>query len=69
MPIGSSATLAAFGTSPLHLHLLAMGIQPGMRVTLVRRFPMKGNLYVQVGTRHLVMRNDEASQLEVTKAN
>lgn len=46
-----------------------MGIQPGMRVTLVRRFPMKGNLYVQIGIRHLVMRNAEADQLEVTNAN
>jgi Fe2+ transport system protein FeoA len=67
--IGTSAVLDEFSTSPLHLHLLAMGISPGMIVKLVRRFPMRGNLYVQIGNRYLVMRDTEASQLQVTKAN
>ena len=69
MPIGTDANLEAFGTTPLHLHLLAMGIGPGMKVTLVRRFPMRGNLYVKIGNRHLVMRNTEGLQLDVAQAN
>jgi Fe2+ transport system protein FeoA len=64
---GTSAVLAAFGTSALHLHLLAMGIHPGMTVQVVRRFPMRGNLYLRIGNRNLVMRSEEANQLIVTK--
>lgn len=66
IPIGTRAVLEEFGTTPLHLHLLAMGVSPGMQITLVRRFPMRGNLYVVIGKRSLVMRHDEASQLQVT---
>ncbi|HLF65423.1 MAG TPA: FeoA family protein [Saprospiraceae bacterium] len=69
IPVGTSAVLVEFETTPLHLHLLAMGIGPGMIVKLVRRFPMHGSLYIQIGNRHVVMRSKEAGQLQVTKAN
>lgn len=67
LPVGVSATLDNFETTPMHLHLLAMGIGPGALVKIIRRFPMRGGVYIQIGARYLVMRNAEASQLQVTK--
>ena len=65
---GSSVILAEFGNTALHLQLLAMGIGPGTAVTLIRRLPLHGNLYLQIGTRKLVIRFSEAEQLKVKTA-
>lgn len=65
LAVGSGGRLAGFDTSPLHLHLLSMGINPGMQVKVIRRFPMHGNLYVRIGNRTVVMRDQEAGQIEV----
>ena len=69
MRIGATALLGEFEVTPLHLHLLAMGFSPGMEVKVIRRFPMKGNLYVRIGNRNVIMRDVEASQLSITQLN
>jgi len=68
IPKGAKVVLAEFGNTALHLQLLAMGVNPGSTVTLIRRMPLRGNLYLQIGTRRLVLRHAEAEQLLVAKS-
>jgi Fe2+ transport system protein FeoA len=68
IPRGAHAVLAEFGNSALHLQLLAMGVNPGTSVRLVRRMPLRGNLYLEIGNRRLVLRHSEAEQLLVAKS-
>ncbi len=66
LPVGHEAVLDVFGESPVHVQLLCMGIHPGSRVTVVRRLPRRGNLYLSVGSRAIVLRNSEAEMINVT---
>jgi Fe2+ transport system protein FeoA len=68
IPKGAHAELVEFGNSALHLQLLAMGVSPGTTVKIVRRMARRGNLYLQIGTRRLVLRHSEAEQLIVAQS-
>jgi ferrous iron transport protein A len=62
---GQQAMLADFSVSRLHQRLLAMGFTPGSVIRVMRRLPMKGNLYVEIGGRSLALRYVEAEQIAV----
>ena len=57
--------LADFSVSRLHQRLLAMGFTPGSVIRVMRRLPMNGNLYVEIGGRSLALRYIEAEQIAV----
>ncbi len=42
-----------------------MGIRPGEKITVIRKLPFQGNLYVRIGTRRLAVRYNEAIQIPV----
>ena len=65
---GATAVLSEFGNTAVHVQLLAMGVGPGASVKLIRRMPMHGNLYLEVGTRRFALRYSEAQQLEINQA-
>ena len=57
--------LADFSVSRLHQRLLAMGFTPGSIIRVLRRLPMRGNLYVDIGGRYLALRYAEAEKITV----
>jgi Fe2+ transport system protein FeoA len=65
LQIGKQAMLADFSVSRLHQRLLAMGFTPGSVIRVLRRLPMNGNLYVEIGGRYLALRFAEAKQIAV----
>ena len=54
-----------FPSSYLHHRLLTMGLTPGKKVSIVRRLPFRGNLYVKIGNRKLALRFKEAEHIDV----
>ena len=65
---GATVILSEFGNTAVHVQLLAMGVGPGALVKLIRRMPLQGNLYLEVGTRRFALRYSEAQQLEIHQA-
>ena len=63
--VGKRAFLGKFSVSPLHRKLLSMGFLPGQAVSVLRRLPLHGSLYVKVDSRHMAMRYEEAEQILV----
>ncbi len=63
--IGKQAFLDTFAISPLHRKLLSMGLLPGQTVSVVRRLPLNGSLYVKIENRHVALRYSEARQIDV----
>ncbi len=62
---GKTAILEGFSVSLLHKKMLSMGVSPGQSISIVRRLPMRGNLYVRINGRALAFRHDEAMQILV----
>jgi Fe2+ transport system protein FeoA len=65
LAIGKSATLDGFSISLLHKKMLSMGVSPGQSIAVIRKLPLKGNLYVKVNGRTLAFRHEEANQILV----
>ena len=63
---GESAALGPFGVTALHHRLLSMGIHPGHLITVIRRMPVRGNLFVEIGGRQIALRFAEAEHLQVS---
>ena len=62
---GKTAILDGFAISLLHKKMLSMGVSPGQSISVVRRLPMRGNLYVRINGRALAFRHEEAMQILV----
>jgi len=58
--------LADFSVSRLHQRLLAMGFTPGSMIRVMRRLPMDGNLYVEIGGRSVALRFAEAEKIAIS---
>jgi ferrous iron transport protein A len=65
LAIGKSAVLDGFSISQLHKKMLSMGVSPGQSISVVRKLPLKGNLYVRINGRALAFRYEEANQILV----
>ncbi|NND05070.1 MAG: ferrous iron transport protein A [Saprospiraceae bacterium] len=65
LEVGRPAFLGKFSVSPLHRKLLSMGFLPGQAVSVLRRLPLNGSLYVKVDSRHMALRHNEADQILV----
>lgn len=65
LAIGKAAILDGFSISQLHKKMLSMGVSPGQSISVVRRLPLKGNLYVKINGRALAFRHEEATQILV----
>jgi Fe2+ transport system protein FeoA len=65
LEIGKPATLDGFSISLLHKKMLSMGVSPGQSIAVIRRLPLKGNLYVNINGRNLAFRHEEADQILV----
>lgn len=65
LAIGKSAILDGFSISQLHKKMLSMGVSPGQSISVLRRLPLKGNLYVKINGRAIAFRHEEASQILV----
>ncbi len=39
--------------------LLSMGILPGMKISIVRRAPFGGSLYIMAGSQYIALRKEE----------
>ncbi|MCB0669922.1 MAG: ferrous iron transport protein A [Saprospiraceae bacterium] len=65
LAIGKSAILDGFSISQLHKKMLSMGVSPGQSISVLRRLPLKGNLYVKINGRSIAFRHEEASQILV----
>lgn len=66
LQIGKPAILADFAVSRLHQRLLSMGFFPGAAIRVMRRLPWRGNLYVNIDDRNIVLRFSEAALIGVT---
>ena len=65
LQIGKLATLDGFSVSLLHKKMLSMGVSPGQSIAVVRKLPLRGNLYVRINGRNLAFRHEEATQILV----
>ena len=63
--VGTQAILDKYSISPLHKKLLSMGLVPGQKISVMRKLPMHGNLYVRIDGRHVAFRYEEAEQILV----
>ena len=65
---GESATIVAIHTEePLHQRLLAMGFRAGKQIEVIRKARFSGPLQVRIGTTDILLRKNEAEQIEVKK--
>jgi len=48
--------------------LLAMGITPGSRITMLARHPFRGPLMIAIGNTHIALGRNLASAIEITTA-
>lgn len=65
LAIGKAAILDGFAISQLHKKMLSMGVSPGQSISVVRRLPLKGNLYVKINGRAIALRHEEANEILV----
>jgi Fe2+ transport system protein FeoA len=63
--IGTLAVLDHFPVSPLHRKMLSMGMLPGQQISVVRKVPLRGSLYVKVNDRLIALRFREAQNIMV----
>jgi ferrous iron transport protein A len=65
---GESATIVAIRTEgPLHQRLLAMGFRTGKIIEVIRRARFSGPLQVRIGTTDILLRQNEAEKIMVSK--
>lgn len=67
MPTGQSVRIARVETHPASGRLLAMGLRPGVTVTVLRATVSGDTLYLQTPLQQFGLRRDEASLLWVTQ--
>ena len=66
LPCGQSACIECLSVgSELHARLAALGLQPGKLVRVIRRAALGGPLHIRVGTTEIILRRQEAAQIEV----
>jgi len=66
IPIGHSVRVVAFQPKVPHLHkLLAMGVTPGVTVTMMRVAPLGDPVQVRLRGTLLSLRKHECQQIEV----
>ncbi len=65
LTIGVGAILDGFSVSPLHKKMLSMGLSPGQSISVLRKVPLGGSLYVKIDDRHVAFRYAEAQQISV----
>ncbi len=65
LTIGVKAVLESFTVSPLHKKMLSMGLGPGQSISVLRKVPLGGSLYVKIENRHVAFRREEAEQIVV----
>lgn len=64
---GQSATIRAIHSEQaLHHRLAALGFRVGKRIELVRSARFAGPLHVRVGSTDIMLRRNEAQQIEIT---
>jgi len=67
---GQSAIISQISTEPgLEQRLLAMGFRTGRQIFVLRCGWLSGPLHVRIGTTEVMLRRQEASQIEVTNVN
>ena len=65
--VGCEAVLIDFDVTPLHQRLLTMGISPGSIVTVERKLPLHGCIFLTIGNRSFALRVAEAEQILVNR--
>ena len=65
LKVGIKAILEEYSVSPLHNKLLTMGLRPGHAVSVLRRLPLHGGLYIRIDNRNIAIRYEEAAQIKV----
>ena len=65
LEVGIKAVLDDYEVSPLHKKLLTMGLVPGQEVSVLRKLPLHGSLYVRIDNRNVALRYEEANQISV----
>lgn len=67
LPFGKPAMIIKLtaDAAPFRRKLLAMGITPGCRVTVIREAPLGDPLEIEIRSFHLCLRRSEASAIQV----
>ena len=65
LKVGESGAIARISDDNMACKLLAMGVLPGKKVTLVRRAGWGDTLYLRVASHTLALRLSEAKQVEL----
>lgn len=63
LPLGELGTVAAFASELLASRLMAMGILPGTKISVVRKAPFGGGWYVQADGISLALRTREVNSI------
>ena len=66
---GQKAIIKDFSVDVIPLKLLEMGCLPGNEVSLIQEAPFKDPLYLTVNGRHLAIRKEMASKIEIELLN
>jgi ferrous iron transport protein A len=62
---GEQGIIARCTDDKMACKLLTMGVLPGKDLTLIRRVPFKGGLYLKVGEQTIAVRDEEAKHIEI----
>ena len=65
LAIGQTANIESLDNEEHTCKLLALGIEPGASVSLIRKSPFGGALYVSVSRHYIALRAYEASAIRV----
>ncbi len=63
LPIGRPGRIVQFADEQVGSKLMAMGILPGSRITVIRRAPFGGGYYVRVDNLVLALRKQEMENI------
>ena len=65
---GEAASILGLDVSPeLRKRLIALGIQSGKRIKVIRRGALGGPIHVRVSTTEIVLRREEADLISVSR--
>ncbi len=65
LKVGESALIKGCGEGEFSCKLLTLGVLPKARVTVIRKAPFGGALYLKINGNHLAVRKDEAKSISI----
>lgn len=61
--VGDSGTIVQFLDNNIAGKLMTMGVLPGSKVSVIRKAPFKGGLYLKIDGNNMVLREGEAETI------